>query len=257
MKTWLKSELHTHTIDDPADGHLMIFHSAEQLIDRAREQGFEVVSITNHNQMLASPQLEEYAQKRGILLIPGVEATLRGKHVLLYNFTDYTPSWKDLQVVGRHKGSQQLVIAPHPFFPSTTSLRNQLLEWHHLFDAIEYNHFYLSWLNFNRRGEKIARRLDLPLIGNSDVHHLFQLGHTYTLVYAEKDISSVVEAIKLGNVRVVTQPVSSVFVANWLALAANKRPRLLMRKALSMMLLNPARYMHRSSRRSHLKLGIN
>ena len=243
MKTWLKLELHAHTVDDPSDGHRIVFHSAEKLIDKAKQQGFKVLSITNHNQMLFSPQLEEYARERGILLIPGVEATLEGKHVLLYNFANYTPSWKDLEVVANHKGPEQFVIAPHPFFPSSTALGNQLFEWLHLFDGIEYSHFYLSWLNFNRRAEEAARRFNLPLIGSSDVHYLFQLGHTYSLVHAEKEISSVLDAIKLGKIRLVTRPVSALFVAKWFALAAHSQPRLAMRMALSLLLVNPARYL--------------
>jgi len=76
MKSWLKTELHSHTIDDPKDGKSIVVHSAQQLIDKAEEQGFQVLSITNHDQLLFSSSLEEYARKRGILLIPGVEATL-------------------------------------------------------------------------------------------------------------------------------------------------------------------------------------
>ena len=92
MKSWLKTELHTHTIDAPKDGKRIVLHSAEQLIDKAEEQGFQVLSITNHNQLLFTSSLEEYARERGILLIPGVEATLEGKHVLLYNFLNYDSS---------------------------------------------------------------------------------------------------------------------------------------------------------------------
>ncbi|MDA2924391.1 PHP domain-containing protein [Acidobacteria bacterium AH-259-L09] len=235
MKRWLKAELHAHTADDPADGNWIIFHSAEKLIDRAGELGFDVLSVTNHDQMLFSPSLREYAKQRGVLLVPGVEATLAGKHVLLYNFPNYDSYWDNPQIVARHKGPEQLVIAPHPFFPSSTSLGNQLFEWLHFLDGIEYNHFYLSWLNFNRRAEEAAQRFNLPLVGNSDVHHLFQLGRTYTLVYAEKEISSVVEAIKLGNIGVITHPVSPLFVANWFARAAISRPRYAMRVALSLL----------------------
>ena len=233
MKTWLKVELHAHTVDDPVDGHRIVSHSAEKLIDEAARQEFEVLSITNHDQMLFSPQLEEYARERNLLLIPGVEATLEGKHVLLYNFSNYSPSWNQAKVVSKNKGPDQLVIAAHPFFPSRAALGKRLFEWAWLFDGIEYSHFYLFWLNFNRRAEKAALRFNLPLVGNSDVHHLFQLGHTYSLVYAEKTIRSVVEAIKQGNVRLVTQPVNSFFVANWLARAAMARPKLAVRTALS------------------------
>ncbi len=73
--------------------------------------------------MLLDAELERYSRRRGILLIPGVEATLKGKHVLLYNFVRYEPTWRDFEIVRRHKGSQQLVIAPPPPPPPIPSFR--------------------------------------------------------------------------------------------------------------------------------------
>ncbi len=233
MKSWLKTELHSHTIDDPKDGKSIVVHSAQQLIDQAEEQRFQVLSITNHNQLLFSSSLEEYARKRGILLIPGVEATLKGKHVLLYNFLNYESFWKTPEIVAQHKGPKQLVIAPHPFFPIPTALRKRVTLWNGLFDAIEYSQFYLSWLNFNQRAKELARQLDLPVVGTTDVHWLFQLGWTYSLVYAEQNIDSVLDAIKAGHVRLVTQPVSPFFIARWCGLNVLTKSQYASQAALS------------------------
>ena len=233
MKSWLKTELHTHTNDDPEDGKRIVVHSAEQLIDQAEEQGFQVLSITNHNQQLFTASLEKYAKERGILLIPGVEATLEGKHVLLYNFLNYDSSWNSPEIATKNKGPDQLVIAPHPFFPLPTALGKRTIRWHDLFDAIEYNQFYLSWLNFNQRAQDLAQQLNLPLVGNSDVHWIFQLGRTYSLVYAEQNTDSVLTAIKQGHVRLVTEPVISFFVARWFGLNALANSQYAIHAALS------------------------
>ena len=233
MKSWLKTELHSHTIDDPKDGKCIVVHSARRLIDKAEEQGFQVLSITNHNQLLFSSSLEEYAWKRGILLIPGVEATLKRKHVLLYNFLNYDNSWDNPEIVAQHKGPNQLVIAPHPFFPIPAALGKRVILWKGLFDAIEYNQFYLSWLNFNQRATELARQLDLPVVGNTDVHWLFQLGWTYSLVYAEQNTDSVLHAIKEGHVRLVTQPVSPLFIARWCGLNVLTKSQYASQEALS------------------------
>ena len=83
-------------------------------------------------------------------------------------------------------------------------------------------------INFNRRAESAARRCNLPLIGNSDVHFLEQLGCTYSLVYAEKETASVVDAVKRGSVRIVTKPLGAAFTARLLffVLKGNLRRRL-------------------------------
>ena len=156
-------------------------------------------------------------------MIPGVEATLEGKHVLLYNFLDYDPSWQDFEVVKRHKGSEQLVIAPHPFFPLRTALGKQFFRHLRMLDAVEYSQFYMQKVNFNRRAETEARKHRLPMVGNSDVHRLSQLGCTYTRVYSEKTVDGVLNAVRRGDVQVVSQPVSAIFISRWFAQNASYR----------------------------------
>ena len=216
MKRWLKAELHTHTREDPSDGQRIVLHSPEELIDRAAAQGFELLSITNHNQLLYKEGLSEYAQEKGILLLPGVEATLEGSHALLYNFLDYDPDWTTPSQVMARKGRAQLVVAAHPFFPIRSALGRRFLEWRELFDAVEYNHFYTKRINFNLRAQRAARQRRIPLIGNSDVHFLEQLGCTYSLIYAEKETASVVDAVKRGAIRIVTAPLGVAFTARLL-----------------------------------------
>ena len=215
MAGWLKADLHLHTCEDPHDGQRMVVHTPAELIQRAADQGFRVLSITNHNQLLYSRELAEYAERLGVLLIPGVEATLNGRHVLLYNFMDYRPSWNSAKQVRESKGPDQLVIAPHPFYPVSEALRELFFEWADLFDAVELSSLSLRGLDFNRRAAREAKRRGLPLVGNSDTHFLYQLGRTYTLIHADFQVSSVLRAIRSGQVRVVSQPNGAWFVSRF------------------------------------------
>ena len=65
-----------------------------------------------------------------------------------------------------------------------------------MFDAIEYSGFVIPGLNFNRRAIRLSQRSRKPLLGFGDVHHLWQLGRTYTYVYAEAEITSILDAIR-------------------------------------------------------------
>ena len=78
----MKADFHLHTREDPLDP---ILHDARKLIDRAQEKGFEVLAITNHESITYSDDLQDYARERGILLLPGMEATIEGRHVLIIN----------------------------------------------------------------------------------------------------------------------------------------------------------------------------
>ena len=77
----LKTDFHLHT----REAESFIACDACGLIDRAALEGFQVLSITNHDTLTFSEGLAAYARARGGLLIPGVEATIERRHVLLYN----------------------------------------------------------------------------------------------------------------------------------------------------------------------------
>ena len=80
----LKVDLHLHTADDPVD---RISYSSSALVDRAATLGFDALAITLHDHQLDDRWLRDYARERGVLLIPGVERTVGGRHVLLINFS--------------------------------------------------------------------------------------------------------------------------------------------------------------------------
>jgi len=201
----LKADLHLHTKEDHQDS---IKYNARELIGQAYLKGFEVLAITNHDQVTYDNYLAEYAKERGILLIPGVEATIGKKHVLLLNM-DYSfhriRTFDDLKLL---KDGTGLIIAPHPFFPSFTSLNSKLEEHLDIFDAIEYSHCYLEKIDFNKKAEDLAKEFSLPLIGTSDAHFLWQIGTTYSLIEAKKDLESVIAAIREGKIEIVTEPLS-------------------------------------------------
>ncbi len=220
----LKVELHTHTEDDPVD---KVPHSTRDLIDRAISLGYDALAITLHNRQLDLQPWISYAAARGLVLIPGVEATVAGKHVLLLNFerdAEDVRTFEQLALLKQH--SSGLVIAPHPYFPAPTSLWGYLERHAHLFDAVERNAMFTTRVDFNLRAERWAHANGKPVVGNGDVHRLRQLGTTYTLVDAERSADAICAAIAAGRVRVVSEPLPWTTVVGVLCslAAAGRRP---------------------------------
>jgi predicted metal-dependent phosphoesterase TrpH len=205
----LKVDLHTHTSDDPLD---RIPHSATDLIDRAASLGYGALAITLHERQLDLTTLRPYATERGVVLIPGIERTIEGRHVLLINFPDGAEdvhTFEDLaRLKQRRLGQPALVVAPHPFFPSSTCLWTLLDRHADLFDAVEYNAMFTRSVNFNRLAERWAKRRGKPMIGNGDVHRLRQLGTTYSLVDAPPDPDAICAAMAAGKVVVEHRPLA-------------------------------------------------
>jgi predicted metal-dependent phosphoesterase TrpH len=206
MPLKLKVDLHTHTAEDPQED---INYDAFQLIDRASQEGFDILAITNHNLVTYNQELAEYGKKKGILLIPGIEATFSDKEVLILNPNfEKTPLKSSLEDLLKIKNDHNLIIAPHPFFPNKKSLKSDLFPYLSFFDAIEFSHFYNRYINFNKQAVRTANQYNKPLMGMSDCHNIWQFGTTYTLVEAEKEMLSVFQAIKKGKIEIRTTPVS-------------------------------------------------
>lgn len=214
-KRWLKAELHSHCSLDPAD-YRICRHTPEQLIASAASFGYEVLAITCHDRDVWTERLSDYAASLGVTLIPGMEVTTdRASHTLVYNFHTGPENLNTLQKIRARAREDTLVIAPHAFFPGRTCLRNLLNENLDVFDAIEQSGFLVRGLDFNRRSIKLASKARKPLIGNADVHHLWQLGRTFTWIYSEPGVQPVLSAIKQGLLRIEISVLSWLEAAGW------------------------------------------
>lgn len=202
----IKVDLHMHSGEDPEDG---LEYPATALVDRAAELGFGAMAITLHGQVLEEPRVFDYARQKGVLLIPGVEWRIRRCDVLLYNVTqrevERLRTFADLRAFQRDRGDDALVIAPHPYF-FKHSLHGRLEENIEAFDAIEYCYLHFSWLDLNRRAQRLAGRHGKPVVANSDAHNLWMFGRHYTLVDAEPTIPAIFRAIRENRVEFRSPP---------------------------------------------------
>jgi predicted metal-dependent phosphoesterase TrpH len=211
MKMALKVDLHLHSSEDPED---LISHDAQTLVERAHVLGFDALALTLHDRQLADARLTDYAKDLGLTLIPGLERTIDGRHVLLLNFPAAAENVRTLADIATLKARcNGIVVAPHPFFPHPSCLRGRMETHADLFDAVEWSYFWTGGLNFNERAARWANERGKPVLGNSDLHDLRQLGRTYSLVDAERSADAVCDAIRAGRVSLETTPVPRLELA--------------------------------------------
>lgn len=199
----LKVDFHIHTGSEQLD---RLRYTDKELIDRAAELRFDAISITNHEILTFSEELRIYAEDRGILLIPGSEINIEGKHVLVLNIcqddVDNVKSFKDLEKLKSMKDI--LVVAPHPYFIMPNCLGRKLEKHIALFDAVEYAFFHTRLINRNRKAEATAGKHNKPMVAFSDTHSIEHFGMTYTLIESEKDFKSIKNAIAKNKVKKVS-----------------------------------------------------
>ena len=210
----LKVELHAHTGSDPID---YIPHSTRQLIDRAAALGYGALAVTLHDRYYDPADDRDYARAKGVELIPGIERTIQRRHVLLLNFPrdcEAVASFDDVRTLKR-RFPQGIVIAPHAFYPTSSAMGPDADGCLDLIDAIEVNSMFTPWVDFNQRAVAWAKSHGKPVVGNTDLHLLEQLGTTYTLVDAPPDADAICAAIKAGKVELRARALPSVR-AGWI-----------------------------------------
>jgi predicted metal-dependent phosphoesterase TrpH len=197
----IKVQLHLHTKQDPLDS---ISYTEQQAIDTAAKLGYQAMAITCHNVVIFNEDLKKYAADKRILLIPGIEKTIAGKHVLILNADVRAQKITTFDQLRTYRKAKKdlLIVAPHPYYPDSNSLGKQLEKNIDLFDAIEYSWFHSKRINrFNQRAIKTAEKYNLPVLGTSDCHIIKYFDSTFSLIDTSKtDTASIFEAIKKGKV---------------------------------------------------------
>lgn len=211
----LKCQLHTHCHGDPVDN---IKHTAKELIDEAARLKYDVLCITCHRKLFFNKKLQKYAQKKSILLIPGIEFEINKKHILGINIDKEITEVDSYQRLAEYKKSHpdSLIIAPHPFFPTNYCLKNDLINNIRLFDAIEISWAYTKTKNYNQKAIDLAKRWGKPLITSSDCHILKYLNIGYTMIKSQKNTLSLIEAIRSNKIQIISKPTSYFKIARFM-----------------------------------------
>lgn len=223
----LKAELHTHINEDPKDKKF-IKYSGKELVDEAVRKKFDVLAITCHNLVYQNNELKEYAKNKGLLLIFGIERDVEEKHVLMYNITQEEAgrinTFNDLDLFRKQK-PELITIAAHPVYWGPSCLKNNIIKHPHLFDAWEHSFFHTKLINPNKKLLILAKKYNKPVVGNSDVHVIHDLGRTYSWIDSEKNEQAVLTAIKEGKVQYVANPLNHLefFHIAWKAVASTVR----------------------------------
>lgn len=204
----IKASLHLHTSEDLRDG-VMIGYSIYDLIDLAQKFNFGVLAITGHESYLCQPEHLAYGDSKGILVIPGIELKISGKHVLALNCEQSIESLRTLKELVEYKKSHPeiFVIAPHPNYGALVALTlGQLNKFSQTFDAIEHCWYYSRWFNPNIQNAAVAKYLGLPFIATADMHDQVYFDQDYALIEMEQlTAEAVFAAIRSGNFVNVSQ----------------------------------------------------
>ena len=199
----LSCDLHIHT-NYSRDGESDI----QTILNIAQERGLNAIAITDHDEVLGAQEAVHMARTLtpDLLIIPGIEVSTKEGHLIVLGINEVIETDLSAQTTIKYAHEMNgLVIAPHPFhrYRHGIGRRNPqiLLE----VDAIEvFNSRYIIGAigSENNRAHRFAEKYHIPKVAGSDAHQARHIGYGTTLIDAEKNISSVLAAIRGGKTQI-------------------------------------------------------
>ena len=171
----VRVDCHLHTV---ASGDAVL--TLDELADRARQAGLDVVCITDHNVTSAAVAASE--RDLGIRIIVGEEIRTPDGDLIGLFLTERIPYVLPVaEVVARIRAQGGLVYAPHPFDPLRSSLGRVLpsLCQAGAVDIIEVFNSKIAEQAPNDRALALAAAYALPGGAGSDAHDAPGVGAAY------------------------------------------------------------------------------
>ena len=192
----LSGDFHVHAF--PGDGSL----TPALLRDEAKRAGLDVITITNHNQFLASRMAERLPPSADEpIVIPGQEVTNPGYHLIAVGIRDVVPATLSVpDAVAAIHAQGGVAIAAHPARAFAGYSGDAIAS----LDGTEVAH--PEYLDEYRRQyvEAFARAKRLhphvAPIGSSDIHNTPALGLCRTYLFVrDRSVAGVLDAIRNGR----------------------------------------------------------
>ncbi len=194
-----RADLHMHTRLSDGTAHV-----TEVLDHIARHTDLDVIAITDHDRIEASLWAYEHQERYRFEVVPGMEVTTRGGHVLALWVTEPIAPYMSLEetVAAVHELGGVAILA-HPL----EILIDPAAAWRYFsqpavliqanLDAIEvFNAGSLS-PGMNAAARARLKHLGLPMVGNSDAHLPESIGSGYTR-FCGKTAADLRESLRHG-----------------------------------------------------------
>lgn len=189
----------------------------EDIFKVAKNRNLDIIAISDHNTVDGSKEAQRLTKNDDLLVIPSLEISSLEGHILGFgcqeNIKRDLPAAETIDLVHEQGG---LAIIPHPY----CFYRHGLLcksDYRDLkIDAIETKNARFIVGYCNRKAKNLSKKESIPGLGASDAHYWKFVGDCYSLIECEKDIDSVLKAIKKGNVKAQGKGTSNILLSKYL-----------------------------------------
>ena len=209
----LKMDSHIHSEYSPDSKSKL-----EDIIKIAKSKNIDVIGISDHNTVEGSNIAQKLTKKdEEIFVMPSIEISSLEGHIIGYgceeNIKRDLSASETIDLIHDQGG---LAIIPHPY----CFYRHGLLckaDYKDLkIDAIETKNARFIVGYCNNKAKKLSKKEKLPGLGASDAHYYKFIGDCYSNIDCEKDIDSILKAIKKSKIKAKGKGTSNIKLTQYL-----------------------------------------
>ena len=189
----------------------------DDILKIAENENIDIIAISDHNTVDGTSEVIKKTRNTDILAIPSIEISSTQGHILGFGCEENVP--RDLSpqdTIDRIHDLGGLSIIPHPY----CFYRHGLLckeDYDDLkIDAIETKNARFIIGYCNHKAKKLSKKERIPALGASDAHYYKFVGDCFSLIDCEKDIDSVLKAIKKNKTEAHGKGTSNILLSKYL-----------------------------------------
>lgn len=189
----------------------------ENIIKIAKNRNIDIIGISDHNTVEGSEIAQKLTKNDDIFVMPSIEISSLEGHIIGYgcqeNIKRDLSAEETIDLIHAQGG---LAIIPHPY----CFYRHGLLckkDYKDLkIDAIETKNARFIIGYCNNRAKKLSKKEKLPGLGASDAHYYKFVGDCYSKIDCEKNIDSILKAIKENKINAYGKGTSNIKLTEYL-----------------------------------------
>ena len=208
----LKMDSHIHS-EYSSDSHSKI----DDILKVAKKEKIDVIAISDHNTVDGTDEVLKKTRNTDILAIPSIEISSSKGHIIGFGCEETIP--RDLSpqdTIDRIHDLGGLAIIPHPFCFYRHGLLHNTDYKDLKIDAIETKNARFVVGYCNNKAKNLSKNENFPALGASDAHYYKFVGDCFSLVEAEKDIDSIMKAIKKNKTEAHGKGTSNILLSKYL-----------------------------------------
>ncbi|WP_295722210.1 PHP domain-containing protein [uncultured Methanobrevibacter sp.] len=208
----LKLDPHIHSSYSPD-----AISTPSEIIKKSKELNLDIIGISDHNTIEGSQlALKETKNDDELLVMPSIEISSKYGHILGFGIEEMVKRGLSAEeTVDKIHELGGLAIVPHPYSYYRHGLfckeKNKDLN----IDGVETKNarFILGYSNY--KGKKLAEEKNIAELGSSDAHYKNFIMDCYSEIDCEKDIDSVLKAIKKRKTKALGNGTSNIMLTKY------------------------------------------